>query len=61
MDNVGQIGAGSMHLRKRLAMLKGIYADEMPFSDPHTVARALWALRISIGSLFEISNVPLRD
>ena len=45
LDYLGQTGAGSMTLRKRMAMLRGIYAAEMPYRDPHTAGPALWALR----------------
>ncbi len=45
LDYIGQTGAGAMTLRKRMAMLRGVYATEMPYRDPHTAAPALWALR----------------
>ena len=45
LDYLGQTGAGSMTLRKRMAMLRGVYAAEMPYRDPHTAGPALWALR----------------
>jgi hypothetical protein len=43
LDYVGQTGIGTMNLRKRLAMLSGIWGGEMPYRDPHTAAPALWA------------------
>jgi hypothetical protein len=55
LDYIGQTGSGSMTLRKRQAMLKAIYGPEMPYRDPHTVGPALWALRHSSGSSFEVS------
>ena len=45
LDYLGQTGSGTMGLRKRLAMQAGVYADDMPYTDPHTAAPALWALR----------------
>lgn len=44
-DYLGQTGSGAMTLRKRLAMLREVYAAEMPYRDPHTAAPGLWALR----------------
>lgn len=52
LDYIGQTG---MNLGRRLAMLRGVYADEMPYRDPHTAAPALWALRHSTGCDFEVS------
>jgi hypothetical protein len=43
LDDVGQTGTGTMNLRKRRAMLKGIY-EPMPYRAPHTAGPALWAL-----------------
>src|SRR5262249_3234780 len=45
LDYVGQTGMGGMTLRKRLAMQRGVYDAEMPYTDPHTAAPALWAIR----------------
>jgi hypothetical protein len=42
LDYIGQTGSGAMSLCKRLAMQAGVYADEMPYTDPHTAAPALW-------------------
>jgi hypothetical protein len=44
-DYIGQTGTGQMNLRLRMRMLKGIYADQMPYRDPHTAGPGLWALR----------------
>jgi hypothetical protein len=55
LDYIGQTGSGSMTLRKRQAMLKGIYGAEMPYRDPHTVGPALWALRHALGCSLEVS------
>jgi hypothetical protein len=52
-------GKGGMTLRKRLAMQRGIYADEMPYADPHTAAPALWALRQRTGDDYEVSTAQI--
>jgi hypothetical protein len=56
LDYIGQTGGS---LRKRLAMLAGVYAPEMPYRDPHVAAPALWALRGSLRCEFEVSVAPL--
>lgn len=58
LDYIGQTGMGTMNLRKRLAMLAGVFADEMPYRDPHTVGPALWALRRE-GCAMEVSVAPV--
>jgi hypothetical protein len=55
LDYVGQTG---LSLRRRLAMLAGVYLAEMPYRDPHT-APALWALRHALGCTFEASVLPV--
>src|SRR4051812_37491759 len=59
LDYVGQTGTGTMTLRKRLAMLAGVYGTEMPYNDPHTAGPALWALRLQTGEAFEVSVAPV--
>jgi len=54
LDYIGQTGMGTMTLRKRLAMLKGVFGSLMPYRDPHTAAPALWSLR-QLGGEFEVS------
>lgn len=56
LDYIGQTG---MRLGQRLAMLRGLYADEMPYRDPHTAAPALWALRHATACDFEVSVAPV--
>ena len=51
-DYIGQTGTGQMTLRKRMAMLRGVYLPEMPYRDPHTAGPGLWALQ-------QISPQPL--
>jgi hypothetical protein len=55
IDYIGQTGSGTMTLRKRLAMLSGLYLDVMPYRDPHTAGPGLWALRHATGADFEAS------
>jgi hypothetical protein len=55
LDYIGQTGKGGMTLRKRLGMQQGVYADEMPYTNPHTAAPALWAIRRMIGAQYEVS------
>jgi hypothetical protein len=57
LDYIGQTGGS---LRKRLAMLAGVYASEMPYGDFHVAAPALWALRESLRCEFEVSVAPLQ-
>src|SRR5690242_51447 len=69
LDYIGQTGMGNMTLRQRAGMLRGVFAEEMPYRDPHTAGPALWALRYAITknednntndwSTFEISVVPV--
>ena len=58
-DYIGQTGSGQMNLRRRMAMLRGIYVDEMPYRDPHTAGPALWALRQATGAPFEVGFCPV--
>jgi len=59
LDYLGQTGTGTMTLRKRLAMLKGVYAPVMPYCDPHVAAPGLWALLRLYGVPFEVSTMPM--
>lgn len=59
LDYIGQTGSGTMTLKKRLGMLRGVYQPEMPYRDPHTAGPALWALRHATGCEFEVSVVPI--
>lgn len=58
-DDLDYIGQASRSLRKRLGMLSGVDAEEMPYGDPHTAAPALWALRHATGCEFEVSVAPV--
>jgi hypothetical protein len=58
-DDLDYIGQTSRRLGLRLGMLSGIYAEEMPYGDPHTAGPALWALRHATGCEFEVSVAPI--
>jgi hypothetical protein len=55
LDYLGQTGMGTMTLRKRVSMLRGVYGPVLPYRDPHTAAPGLWALRHQMGCDFEVS------
>src|SRR5262249_45617366 len=57
LDYIGQTG---LALRRRLAMLSGVYRPEMPYRDPHTAGPALWALRHARGCVFQASVLPVQ-
>ena len=59
VDYIGQTGMGTMTLRKRLGMLRGVYGKLMPYRDPHTAGPALWALYHQTGVDFEVPAVPV--
>jgi hypothetical protein len=56
---VGQTGSGNMTLRRRVAMLRGIYGAKMPYRDPHTAGPALWAELHRAGTCLEISSAAM--
>ena len=56
MDYIGQTG---LALRERLRMLRGVYAEQMPYRDPHTVGPALWAQRQISNEEYEASTCPI--
>lgn len=58
-DYIGQTGVGRMNLRRRMAMLRGVYAEQMPYRDPHTAGSGLWALRQRGGGPLEVSFGPV--
>lgn len=59
LDYIGQTSGQNMDLRKRLGMLKGVFNEEMPYRDPHTVGPALWALKHKYNCDFEVSVTPI--
>ena len=58
-DYIGQTGVGRMNLRRRMAMLRGVYAEQMPYRDPHTAGPGLWALRQMTREPVEVSFCPV--
>jgi hypothetical protein len=58
-DDVDYIGQTGGRLRGRLATLRGVYAREMPYRDPYTVAAALWAHWQFDGEEYEASTCPI--
>lgn len=58
-DYIGETGRGRMTLRKRMAMLRGVYLPEMPYRDPHTAGPGLWALRQSSPKPLEVEFCPI--
>ena len=58
-DYVGQTGTGRMNLRRRMAMLRAIYGEQMPYRDPHTAGPGLWALRQGSGEPLKVSFCPV--
>ena len=61
VDYIGQTGTGSMTLKKRMGMLRGVWKHEMPYRDPHTVGPALWALRHRDCADFEVSVAVIQE
>jgi hypothetical protein len=59
LDHIGQTGMGTMTLRKRRGMPRGVYGELMPYRDPHTAGPAVWTLYQRIGEEFEVSVVPV--
>jgi hypothetical protein len=59
VDYISQTGMGTMTLRKRLGMLRGVYGELMPYPNPHTAGPGLWALYQQAGEDFEVSVVPV--
>ena len=55
LDYVGQSG----RLRGRMRDLRGVFAEVMPFTDPHVGAPARWAVRHATGCQFEVSVAPM--
>ena len=50
------VGETGRSLRGRVrALARGVYADEMPYRDPHTAAPCVWAIRQEDGPELEVS------
>jgi hypothetical protein len=61
IDYIGQTGSGTMTIKKRMGMLRGVWKDEMPYRDPHTAGPALWSLRRKYGVDLEVSGAAIED
>ncbi len=59
-ENLDYIGQTGVTLRRRLAMLRGVFRAEMPFRDPHTAAPGFWALRHALGCTFQACVLPVQ-
>jgi hypothetical protein len=59
VDYIAQTGMGTMTLRKRIGMLRGVYGEVMPYRAPHTAGPALWTLDHQTGVDFEVHVVPV--
>jgi len=56
-DGLIYIGETGRSLRGRVrSLIRGVFDDEMPFSDPHTASPSLWAIADRHGPGFEISG-----
>lgn len=49
------IGESGDTRRRIQSLARGVYAEEMPYRDPHTAAPCLWAVRDDVGSALEFS------
>lgn len=61
VDYIGQTGSGTMTIKKRMGMLRGVWKKEMPYRDPHTAGPALWALRRKYRVELEVSVAVVED
>lgn len=57
-DRLVYVGETGRSTRGRVrALARGVYAEEMPYRDPHTAAPTLWAIRDEYGPELEFSWV----
>lgn len=54
-DHLEYIGESGDTRRRIQSLSRGVYAEEMPYRDPHTAAPCLWAIRDNVGSALEVS------
>lgn len=54
-NHLEYIGESSDTRRRIQSLARGVYAEEMPYRDPHTAAPCLWAVRDDIGPALEVS------
>ncbi|MDL5363883.1 GIY-YIG nuclease family protein [Halalkalicoccus sp. NIPERK01] len=58
LEYIGESG----DIRRRIQSLaRGVYAEEMPYRDPHTAAPCLWAIRHEVGPALEVSHVSATE
>jgi hypothetical protein len=55
-DHLEYIGESGDTRRRIQSLARGVYAEEMPYRDPHTAAPCLWAVRDDVGSALEVSH-----
>jgi len=54
-DGLEYIGQTGRSARGRVgALARNVFADEMPYRDPHTAAPCLWAVRDRYGPALEV-------
>jgi predicted GIY-YIG superfamily endonuclease len=54
-DHLEYIGESGDTRRRIQSLARGVYAEEMPYRDPHTAAPCLWAVRDDVGSALQVS------
>ena len=54
-NHLEYIGESGDTRRRVQSLARGVYAEEMPYRDPHTAAPCLWAIRDKIGPALEVS------
>jgi hypothetical protein len=54
-DHLEYLGESGDTRRRIQSLARGVYAEEMPYRDPHTAAPCLWAVRDDVGSALEFS------
>lgn len=55
-DGLIYIGESGRSVRGRIrALIRGVFDEEMPYSDPHTASPSLWAIANEYGPGFEVS------
>jgi hypothetical protein len=55
-ERLEYIGESADTRRRIQSLARGVYADKMPYRDPHTAAPCLWAVRDDVGSALEVSH-----
>lgn len=55
-NHLEYIGESGDTRRRIQSLARGVYAQEMPYRDPHTAAPCLWAIRDNVDSALEVSH-----